>query len=74
MQDLTSMFPSLEKSEQIEGQGVEVTANEHERADGQSEPRGGNEKETPTDAELVTRPVVPACRQCGDVMVLRKAR
>lgn len=65
---------SLEKSEQLEGRGADVTTNEQERVDNQSEPQAGNEKVTPADAEVATRPVVPACHQCGEVMVMRKAR
>jgi len=65
---------SLEKPEQLEGQGVEVTVSEQARVDNQSEPQVGNEKVTPADAEVATRPVVPACHQCGEVMVMRKAR
>lgn len=65
---------SLEKPEQLEGEGVEVTTNDQERVDNQSEPQAGNEKEAPTEAEVAARSVAPACHQCGEVMVLRKAR
>lgn len=65
---------SLEKPEQFEGQGTEVTTNEQKRVGSQSESQAGNEKETLTEAEVAARPVAPACHQCGEVMVLRKAR
>lgn len=68
---------SLEKPEQLEGQGVEVTVSEQERADSQTERQVGKPIEASTVAEVAAQPVepvAPACRQCGEVMVLRKAR
>ncbi|MFT6338942.1 MAG: ssDNA-binding Zn-finger/Zn-ribbon topoisomerase 1 [Alcanivorax sp.] len=65
---------SLEEPGQLEGMGAEVTTNEQERVGSQSESQAGNEKEAPTEAEVAARPVAPACHQCGEVMVLRKAR
>lgn len=65
---------SLEKPEHLEGQGVEVTVSEQERADNQSERLVGKPIEVPTGAEVAAQPAAPACHQCGEVMVLRKAR
>ena len=66
---------SLEKPEQVEGQGVEVMAHEQERADNQTERQAGKQIEkAPSGAEVAAQPVAPACHQCGEVMVLRKAR
>ena len=65
---------SLEKPEQFEGQGVEVTVSEQERADSQTEGQAGKPIEAPVSVEVAAQPVAPACHQCGEVMVLRKAR
>jgi len=65
---------SLEKPQQVEGQGVEVTVSEQERADSQIERQVGKPIEALTGAEVAAQPVAPACHQCGEVMVLRKAR
>ncbi len=65
---------SLEKPEHLEGHGVEVTVSEQERADKQTERQVGKPTEAPTGVEVAPQPVAPACRQCGEVMVLRKAR
>ena len=65
---------SLEKPEQLEGQDVEVTVSEKERADSQTEGQVGKSIEVPTGVEAAAQPVAPACHQCGEVMVLRKAR
>ena len=65
---------SLEKPEQVEGQSVEVTVSEKERADSQTEGQVGKSIEVPTGVEAAAQPVAPACHQCGEVMVLRKAR
>ncbi|KZY11990.1 hypothetical protein A3724_10345, partial [Alcanivorax sp. HI0033] len=51
---------SLEELGQIEGQGAEVTKNEQERVDNHSEQQAGNEKEAPTEAEVVALPIAPA--------------
>lgn len=64
----------LEKPEQLEGQGVEVTTSEQERVDNQPEPQAGKQIEAPTGVEVAAQPAAPACHQCGEVMVLRKAR
>ncbi len=64
----------LGKPEQLEGQGVEVTVSEQERANNQTEPQVGKPIEAPTGVEVVAQPVAPTCHQCGEVMVLRKAR
>jgi len=65
---------SLEKPEQFEGLDTEVTTTEQERVGSQSESQAGNEKEAPTETEVAARSVAPVCHQCGEVMVLRKAR
>ena len=65
---------SQEKPEQIEGQSVEVTANEQEGANKQTERQVVKPIEAPSGVEVAAQPVAPACHQCGEVMVLRKAR
>lgn len=65
---------SLEEPGQLEGQGVEVTVSEQERVGNQPERQVGKSIEAPTGAEVAAQPVAPACHQCGEVMVLRKAR
>jgi len=65
---------SLEKPEQLERQGVEVTISEQERTDNQSERQVGKPIELPTGAGVAAQSAAPACHQCGEVMVLRKAR
>jgi len=66
---------SLEKPAQLEGQGVEVTLRDQVRADSQPEPQAGTQIEKAhSGAEAAAQPVAPSCHQCGEVMVLRKAR
>ena len=65
---------SLEKPEQVEGLRVEITVRGQERADSQTEGQAGKPIEAPTGVEVAAQPVAPACHQCGEVMVLRKAR
>lgn len=65
---------SLGEPGQLEGQGVEVTVSEQERADSQSEPQANKQIDSPTGVEIAAQPVAPACHQCGEVMLLRKAR
>ena len=65
---------SVQEPGQLEGQGVEVTVSEQERADSQIERQVGKPIEALTGAEVAAQPVAPACHQCGEVMVLRKAR
>jgi len=65
---------SLEKPQEVEGQSVEVTANEQERVDNQTEPQAGKPIDSLTGVEVAAQPVAPACHQCGEVMMLRKAR
>lgn len=65
---------SLEEPGQLEGQGVEVTVSEQERVGNQPERQVGKPIEVPTGAEVAAQPAAPACHQCGEVMVLRKAR
>lgn len=65
---------SLEKPEQLERQGVEVTVRDQVRAENQTEPQAGKQIEAPAGVEVAAQPVAPACHQCGEVMVLRKAR
>lgn len=66
---------SLEKPEQLERQGVEVTVRDQVRADSQPEPQAGTQIEKAlSGAEAAAQPVAPSCHQCGEVMVLRKAR
>ncbi|MEE2604237.1 MAG: DUF2726 domain-containing protein [Pseudomonadota bacterium] len=65
---------SLEKPEQVEGQGVEVTVSEQERADNQTERQAGKPIDSPTGVEVAAQPAAPACHQCGEVMVLRQAQ
>lgn len=64
---------SLEKPEQLKGQDIEATTNEQERVDNRPEPQAAHQKEAATETEVATQPVTPACHQCGEVMVLRKA-
>jgi len=65
---------SVQEPGQLEGQGVEVTVSEQERADSQTEGQAGKPIEAPVSVEVAAQPVTPACHQCGEVMVLRKAR
>ena len=65
---------SLETPGLLEGQSVEATVSEQERVDKQTEPQVVDQKETLTGAQIAAKPVAPACHQCGEVMVLRKAR
>ena len=65
---------SLEKPQQAEGQGVEVTANEQEGTNKQTKRQVVKPIEAPTGVEGAAQPVAPGCHQCGEVMVLRKAR
>ena len=66
---------SLDEAGRLEGLGVEVTVSEQKRTDSQTERQAGKPiGKAPSGAEVAAQPAAPACHQCGEVMVLRKAR
>ncbi|MAX55482.1 MAG: hypothetical protein CL537_08235 [Alcanivoracaceae bacterium] len=65
---------SLEEAGQRDEPGTEATTDEQEKVDSQPEREIGNEEGAPTEAEVATQRVAPVCHQCGEVMVMRKAR
>lgn len=64
----------LEETGQRDEPGIEATTDEQEKVDSKPEREVVNEEGSPTEAEVTPLSAAPVCHQCGEVMVMRKAR